>query len=101
MTILSEIFAHKRIEVAEQKQRVSTLDLLEQIETARPPLDFAAALRRSPKSPNFGAKSGDFALQAKVLMINLFYSWNNFSPARTATFKRFSAGVIGQDHISL
>ena len=30
-----------------------------------------------------------------------FYSWNNFSPARIATFKRFSAGVIGQDHISL
>ena len=24
-----------------------------------------------------------------------------FSPARMGTFKRFSAGVIGQDHISL
>lgn len=46
MTILSEIFAHKRLEVAEQKQRVSTAELLAQIEVARPPLNFAAALRR-------------------------------------------------------
>lgn len=35
---------------------------------------------------------GDFASHS---------SWNNFSPARMGTFKRFSAGVIGQVHISL
>jgi indole-3-glycerol phosphate synthase len=47
MTILSEIFAHKRLEVAEQKQRISTVELIERIETIRPPLNFAAALQRS------------------------------------------------------
>ena len=36
-----------------------------------------------------------------LFIVQSAYSWNNFSPARTATFNRFSAGVIGQDHISL
>ena len=50
MTILSEIFAHKRVEVAAQKQRVPALDLMAQVEAARPPLDFVGALRSDPHS---------------------------------------------------
>lgn len=46
MTILSEIFEYKRAEVAAQKQAVPLPELLEQVEAARPPLNFAAALRR-------------------------------------------------------
>ena len=46
MTILSEIFAHKRAEVATQKKRTPPTELMTQIEAARPPLDFVGALRR-------------------------------------------------------
>jgi len=52
MTILDEIFAHKRSEVA-QKEREKSLDLV-QVEAAQadPALDFVAALRRfSGKAP--------------------------------------------------
>jgi indole-3-glycerol phosphate synthase len=49
MTILSEIFAHKRAEVAGQKKRVPLIELRRQIETARPPLDFLAALKAAPR----------------------------------------------------
>jgi indole-3-glycerol phosphate synthase len=45
MTILSEIFAHKRTEVKAQKAAVPLPELLEQIEAARPPLNFAYVLR--------------------------------------------------------
>ncbi|MBI4315021.1 MAG: indole-3-glycerol phosphate synthase TrpC [Chloroflexi bacterium] len=71
MTILSEIFAHKWVEVAAQKQRVPVIELIRQIKTARPPLDFAAALQRAPSpaliaevkkgSPSKGVMVTDFA----------------------------------------
>jgi len=48
MTILSEIFAHKRAEVKAQKKRVPLIELMRQIETARPPLDSVAALKARP-----------------------------------------------------
>ncbi len=70
MTILSEIFAHKRAEVAEQKKRAPLIELRRQIETVRPPLDFVAALKaaRSPAliaevkkgSPSKGVMVADF-----------------------------------------
>ncbi len=58
MTILSEIFAHKRLEVEAQKKRVAFADLFQQVEAARPPLDFVAAL-----AP---ARNGCAALIAEV-----------------------------------
>ena len=70
MTILSEIFAHKRAGVAAQKQRVPVIELKRQIETACAPLDFAAALQRAPSpaliaevkkgSPSKGVMVTDF-----------------------------------------
>ncbi len=51
MTLLSEIFAHKRAEVAEQKRRVSVLEQMRQIETARLPRDFVSALKNAPCPP--------------------------------------------------
>jgi indole-3-glycerol phosphate synthase len=70
MTILSEIFAHKRVEVEAQKKHVPLIELRRQIETVRPPLDFAAALKARPcpaliaevkkGSPSKGVMVADF-----------------------------------------
>lgn len=70
MTILSEIFAHKHTEVAEQKKRVPLIELRRQIEAVRPPLDFVAALKAAPRpaliaevkkgSPSKGVMVADF-----------------------------------------
>jgi indole-3-glycerol phosphate synthase len=70
MTILSEIFAHKRAEVEAQKKRVPMIELRRQIETVRPPLDFLAALKTAPRpaliaevkkgSPSKGVMVADF-----------------------------------------
>ncbi len=66
MTILAEIFAHKRAEVEAQKKRVPVGELLRQIDAARPPLDFAAALRRTSTSGDVGVQSNCPALIAEV-----------------------------------
>lgn len=34
-------------------------------------------------------------------VLSVYPCSNDFSPARIGTFTRFSAGVMGQDHISL
>lgn len=46
MTILDEIFAHKRAEVASRKHFKPQSQLEREAEAARPPLDFPAALQR-------------------------------------------------------
>lgn len=50
MTILEEIFAHKRGEVLAQKERVPLPSLLDGLSGVRPPLNFAKALRQ-PGNP--------------------------------------------------
>ncbi|MBN1372410.1 MAG: indole-3-glycerol phosphate synthase TrpC [Anaerolineaceae bacterium] len=50
MNILAEIFAHKRVEVAEQQARVPMAAVRAAAEAARPTLDFVAALRRPPEA---------------------------------------------------
>ncbi|MBC8335404.1 MAG: indole-3-glycerol phosphate synthase TrpC [Anaerolineales bacterium] len=45
MSILDEIFAHKRIEVAKTKRKISTVDLESAIKYLPPPVAFATALK--------------------------------------------------------
>lgn len=47
MSVLKEIFDHKRVEVARRKRTVSQKSLEETARQAAPPLDFAAALRHT------------------------------------------------------
>lgn len=70
MSILEEIFAHKRNEIAASRQAHPLPELIEAAESALPPLDFAAALRSHPApaliaevkcaSPSKGRFSVDF-----------------------------------------
>jgi len=100
MTILSEIFAHKRLEVAEQKQRVSTVELLEQIETVRLPLDFAGALRRANTvsliaevkkgSPSKGVMIQDF----DPLKLAKTYAANGASAISVLTDQKYFGGSL-------
>jgi indole-3-glycerol phosphate synthase/phosphoribosylanthranilate isomerase len=51
MTILDDIFAYKRIELAEHKQARPLADVQAETAQATPPRDFVAALRESPSRP--------------------------------------------------
>ncbi len=51
MSILDEIFAHKRTEVATRQQVVPLAEMQRLAEEAAPPQDFIAALRQSPTQP--------------------------------------------------
>ena len=46
MTILDEIFTHKRFEIARKKQVRPLAELQAAAEWAAPPMDFVATLRR-------------------------------------------------------
>lgn len=50
MNVLAEIFAHKRVEVAEQQSRTPLAEVRAAVEAAPPTLDFVAALRRPPEA---------------------------------------------------
>ncbi|MCA9935960.1 MAG: indole-3-glycerol phosphate synthase TrpC [Ardenticatenaceae bacterium] len=51
MSILDEIFAHKRSEVAARQRLVPLVEMRRLAETAVPPQNFIAALRHSPAKP--------------------------------------------------
>jgi indole-3-glycerol phosphate synthase len=51
MSLLDDILAHKRNEIAEQRNHHPLAELRSAAETAAPPLDFVAALRGSPTRP--------------------------------------------------
>jgi indole-3-glycerol phosphate synthase/phosphoribosylanthranilate isomerase len=51
MTILDDIFAHKRAELVEQQQARPPSDVQAETERAAPPRDFVAALRESQSRP--------------------------------------------------
>lgn len=100
MTILSEIFAHKRAEVAAQKQRVPTIELGRQIESARPPLDFAAALQCTPSpaliaevkkgSPSKGMMVMDF----DPLQLAQTYAANGAAAISVLTDEKYFGGSL-------
>lgn len=77
MTILTEIFAHKRAEVAAQKERRPLMELMRPIESARPPLDFASALKRAPYPPALIAEVKKGSPSQGVMM-------TDFEPIRLA-----------------
>ena len=49
--ILEEIVWHKETEVAKMRDRLSLLELRQQVETVSPPLDFLSALRQGKTNP--------------------------------------------------
>ncbi|MBE2198075.1 MAG: indole-3-glycerol phosphate synthase TrpC [Anaerolinea sp.] len=51
MSILDEIFAHKRIEVAARRQRIPLAEMRRLAETAAPPQNFLVALHQSQAQP--------------------------------------------------
>jgi indole-3-glycerol phosphate synthase len=55
MTILSEIYAYKRVELTRRKQRVPFNAIKASVRSASPPLDFVSALRRNRPTADNGA----------------------------------------------
>ncbi len=66
MSILDEIFAHKRTEVAAARERVSVADLESAIKDMPIPPDFAAALKGSSHGNSSGAATASPWLIAEV-----------------------------------
>jgi indole-3-glycerol phosphate synthase len=105
MTLLDEIFAHKRTEVETQKQRVPLAAVLEQVEQARPPLDFALALTRTPArapaliaevkkgSPSKGVMLADFDPQRLAKT----YAFNGAAALSVLTDEKYFGGSL--DHL--
>ncbi len=104
MTILAEIFAHKRAEVAAQKARVPLPELLVQVEVQRPPLNFAAALRRvstvaliaevKKGSPSRGVMLEDF----DPVKLAQTYALKGASAISVLTDEKYFGGSL--DHLS-
>lgn len=100
MTILSEIFAHKRAEVEAQKKHVPFADLFQQVEAARPPLDFVAALKRNgcaaliaevkKGSPSKGIMVKDF----DPLRLAQTYAANGASAISVLTDEKYFGGSL-------
>ncbi len=100
VTILSEIFVHKRAEVAEQKKRVPMIELRRQIETARPPLDFVAALKAARRpaliaevkkgSPSKGVMVADF----DPLRLAQTYAANGAAAISVLTDEKYFGGAL-------
>jgi indole-3-glycerol phosphate synthase len=100
MTILAEIFANKRSEVAAQKVAVPLTQVLEQIQCARPPLDFARALRRDGRvaliaevkkgSPSRGIMVQDF----DPLKLASAYAANGAAAISVLTDEKYFGGSL-------
>ena len=88
MTILDNIFAYKRSELAEQKRAQSLPDVQAEAERAAPPRDFGAALRESPSRPALIAEVKR-ASPSRGLLVK------DFDPLRLArTYQQNGAAAI-------
>jgi indole-3-glycerol phosphate synthase len=100
MTILSEIFAHKRVEVEAQKKLVPLIELQRQTQTVRPPLDFVAALRARPcpalitevkkGSPSKGVMVADF----DPIRLAQTYAANGAAAISVLTDEKYFGGLL-------
>ncbi len=101
MTLLKEIFAHKRIEVEMQKRRVPLNDLLRQIDSSRAPLDFIAALKRAPHPPALIAEvkmkspsKGLLAANFDPITLAITYAANGASAISVLTDEKYFGGSL-------
>lgn len=101
MTILKEIFAHKRIEVEVQKRCVPLNTHLRQIETSRAPLDFVAALKGTPHPPALIAEvkmkspsKGLLAPNFDPTTLAKLYAANGASAISVLTDEKYFGGAL-------
>jgi indole-3-glycerol phosphate synthase len=105
VTILDEIFAHKRVEVEQRKRSYPLVEVRTQAEQVSPPLDFVAALRGRPggrpaliaeikcASPSRGL----LALEFDPLRLARLYQSNGASAISVLTDERYFKGSL--DHL--
>ena len=96
--ILSEIVAHKRLELKQLHARMDQVERM--IETARPPLDFSGALRR-PDSVSLIAEckrrspgAGDIRPDLEPLRLTRGYEASGASALSVLTDERFFGGSL-------
>lgn len=88
MTILEEIFAHKRQEVAQRRQAVPLAAMRRAAEAAPPALDFTGALRAAPRPPALIAEIKCASPSKGVLVAD-------FDPLRLAeTYRQNGAAAV-------
>ena len=102
MTILDEIFAHKRVEVEQRRAALPLAELRTQAESSPPALDFVAALRRKDgqrpaliaevkcASPSRGLIARDF----DPLALARVYQANGASAISVLTDERYFKGSL-------
>jgi len=105
MSILNEIFTHKRQEVAQCQQERPLAELQAAAESASPGLDFCAALRRSASSPALIAEvkkaspsRGILAPDFDPLRLARLYQQNGAAAISVLTDERFFQGSL--EHLS-
>jgi indole-3-glycerol phosphate synthase len=105
MTILAEIYAHTREEVAGRKRIVSLAAARACAEDARPPLDFVAALRAGHPRPGLIAEvkhaspsRGLLAPDFDPLRLARLYGENGAAAISVLTDERYFGGSL--DHLS-
>lgn len=106
MSILQEIFAYKREEVAHQQQRVPVATVRERADQSAVPPDFVAALRASSAKPALIAEvkraspsRGQLAAAADPLQMAEIYQGNGAAAVSVLTDVRYFQGHL--DHLAL
>lgn len=98
--ILDEIVAHKRIEIAERKQRVSLSDLVSRAEQQPAAIDFATALRGEgigliAEIKRASPSKGSFAPDLRVESVAFTYARNGAAAISVLTDESYFSGGLG------